>query len=173
VLVLSNRLFSARRGAKEEFLKKYLVRLTGDERARLEAMVRGGRDSVRRVKRALILLAVNAGHRDEDIAAEVRVHRTTVEHIRKRFAEEGLEAALNERPRPGRARMLDGRQEAYVIALACSDPPEGRAKWTLRLLANRLVELEIVDEISHHTVDRLLKRGSLNPGSASSGALPR
>jgi transposase len=173
VLLLSSRLFSARRGAKEELLKKYLVKLSPDERARLEAMVRGGRASVRRVKRALILLAVDAGHKDEDIAAAVHVHRTTVEHARKRFAEEGLEAALNERPRPGSARMLDGRQEAYLIALACSDPPEGRAKWTLRLLANRLVELEIVDEISHHTVHRVLKRGSLSPGSASSGASPR
>lgn len=170
MLFLSDRLFAAGRGAKEELLKKYLVRLTADERARLEAMVRGGNESVRRVKRALILLAGDDGHKDEDIAAQVRVHRTTVEHIRKRFAEEGLEAALTERPRPGRARMLDGRQEAYVIALACSDPPEGRARWTLRLLANRLVELEIVDEVSHHTVDRLLKRGNLSLGGASNGA---
>jgi transposase len=151
-------------------LKKHLVRLTQGERGKLEAMVRGGRESVRKIKRALILLAVDAGHKDEDIAAEVRVHRTTVEHLRKRFAAEGLEAALNERPRPGKARMLDGRQEAYVIALACSEPPEGRAKWTLRLLANRLVELEVVDEISHNTMWRLLKRGSSNPGGASSGA---
>lgn len=133
-------------------------------------MVRGGRDSVRRVKRALVLLAVDAGHKDEDIAAEVHLHRTTVEHVRRRFAEEGLDSALSERPRPGNARVLDGRQEAYVIALACSEPPEGQARWTLRLLANRLVELEVVDEISHHTVGRLLKRGSSNPGNASSGA---
>ena len=152
-------------------MKKHLVRLTQDERARLEAMLRGGNQSVRRTKRALVLLAVDAGHKDEDIAAEVRVHRTTVEHLRKRFAAEGLEAALNERPRPGKARMLDGRREAYVIALACSEPPEGRAKWTLRLLANRLVELEVVDDISHHTVGRLLKKGTSNPGSASTGAL--
>jgi len=151
-------------------LKKYLVELTADERARLEAMVRGGQESVRKVKRALTLLAVDAGHRDEDIAAQVRVHRTTVEHIRKRFAEEGLEAALTERPRPGGARKLDGRQEAYVIALACSDPPQGWATWTLRLLAKRLVELEVVDEVSHHTVGRLLKRGKLSLGGASNGA---
>jgi transposase len=141
-------------------LKKYLVELSADERTKLEAMIRGGRESVRRIKRALILLAVEAGHKDEEIAAQVRVHRTTVEHVRKRFAEGGLESALNERPRPGQARKLDGRQEAYVIALACSEPPEGRARWTLRLLASRLVELEIVDEISHKTVERLLKKGS-------------
>jgi transposase len=150
-------------------LKKYLVKLDPDERAKLEAMVRGGRESVRRVKRALILLAVDAGHKDEDIAAQVHAHRTTVEHVRKRFAEEGLGSALNERHRPGKARKLDGRREAYVLALACSEPPEGRARWTLRLLANRLVELEVVDEISHKTVERLLKRGSSNPGSVSSG----
>lgn len=154
-------------------MKKYLVELSPEQRAELESLIRGGKASVRKVKRALVLLATADGHKDEDIAARVRVHRTTVEHLRRRFVEEGLEAALNERPRPGNPRKLDGRQEAYVIALACSEPPEGRARWTLRLLANRLVELEVVDEISHHTVNRLLKRGSSNPGSASSGALPR
>jgi transposase len=170
VLSLCSRLFPARRGAKEELLKKYLVKLSEDERVELESLIRRGKESVRKVKRALVLLAVDDGHKDEDIAANVRVHRTTVEHLRKRFAEEGLAAALGERPRPGKARMLDGRQEAYVIALACSEPPEGRVRWTLRLLANRLVELEIVDGISHHTVGRLLKKGTSSPGSASSGA---
>jgi transposase len=151
-------------------LKKYLVKLSEDERVEVESLIRRGKESVRKVKRALVLLAVDDGHKDEDIAANVRVHRTTVEHLRKRFAEEGLAAALGERPRPGKAPMLDGRQEAYVIALACSEPPEGRVRWTLRLLANRLVELEIVDGISHHTVGRLLKKGNSSPGSASSGA---
>jgi transposase len=152
---------------------KYLVKLSQEQRAELESLIRGGKASVRKVKRALVLLAVDDGHRDEDIAAQVRVHRTTIENLRKRFTEEGLEAALNERPRPGNPRKLDGRQEAYVIALACSDPPEGRVRWTLRLLANRLVELEVVNEISHKTVERVLKRGSSSPGGASSGALPR
>lgn len=154
-------------------MKKYLVRLSQDERAELKVLVRGGRESVRKIKRALVLLAVDDGHKDEDIAAEVRVHRTTVEHLRRRFAEEGMKAVLNERPRPGKPRVLDGRQEAYVIALACSEPPEGRARWTLRLMGSRLVELEIVDSISHHTVGRLLKRGTSSPGGARSGALPR
>jgi transposase len=168
--VLSGRLFPAWRGAKEELLKKYLVKLGQNERAELECLIRGGRESVRKVKRAFVLLAADDGHNDEYIAAQVRVHRTTVEHLRKRFAEEGLEVALNERPRPGKARVLDGRQEAYVIALACSEAPDGRVRWTLRLLADRLIELEIVDGISHHTVGRLLKRGNSSPGSASSGA---
>jgi len=170
---LSSRLFPARRGAKEERLKKYLVKLSQDERAELESRIRKGRESVRKVKRALVLLAVDDGDKDEVIAEKVRVSAGTVARIRRRFAEEGLQAALSERPRPGKAPMLDGRQEAYVIALACSEPPEGRAKWTLRLLANRLVELEIVEDISHHTVGRLLKRGNSNRGSASSGASPR
>jgi transposase len=150
--------------------KKYLVVLTPDERSQLESLTRGGKASVRKVKRALVLLAVDDGDKDEVAAGKARVSVGTVERLRRRFAEEGLEAALSERPRPGNPRKLAGRQEAYVIALACSEPPEGRARWTLRLLANRLVELEVVDEISHHTVGRLLKRGKLSPGGASNGA---
>lgn len=167
---MSSRLFQARRGAKEELLKKYLVELTEDERAELVSLIRGGRESVRKVKRALVLLAVDDGDKDEVIAGKVRVSAGTVARIRQRFAEEGLQSALSERPRPGKAHMLDGRQEAYMFALACSEAPEGHAKWTLRLLANRLVELEIVESISHHTVARMLKRGSSNRGNASSGA---
>lgn len=153
-------------------MKKYLVELSQEQRAELESLIRRGKASVRKVKRALVLLAAADGYKDEDIAVQVRVHRTTVEHLRKRFVDEGLEAALNERPRPGNPRKMDGRQEAYVIALACSEPPAGRVRWTLRLLANRLVELEVVDGISHKTVERVLKRGTSNRGSASSGALP-
>jgi len=170
---LSSRLFQARRGAKEEILKKYLVKLAEDERAELESLIRRGRESVRKVKRALVLLAVDDGDKDEVVADKVRVSAGTVARVRQRFAVEGLQAALSERSRPGNPYKLDGRQEAYVLALACSDPPEGRVKWTLRLLANRLVELEIVEDISHHTVGRLLKRGKSNRGSASSGASPR
>ena len=84
--------------------------------------------------------------------------------MRKRFVEEGLEAALSERPRPGAARKLDGRQEAFLMALACSDAPEGKANWSMRMLAERLVELEVVDEISGETVRRTLKRGTSNRG---------
>lgn len=146
-------------GGKEAPLKKYIVDLTPEERADLEALTRKGTASARRMKRALVLLAADDGDKDEAIAAKARVHRTTVEHIRKRFVEEGLEAALSERPRPGKARLLDGRQEAYLIALACSEPPAGRVRWTMRLLANQLVELRIVERISDDTVRRTLKRG--------------
>ena len=154
-------------------MKKYVVELSQEERAELEALTRKGRASVRRLKRALILLATDDGDVDDEIAAKVRVHRTTVEEIRKRFVEEGLDAALSERHRPGKVPLLDGRQEAYLIALACSEAPAGRAEWTLKLLAGRLVELEIVESISRETVRRTLKRGTSSHGSARNGALPR
>lgn len=154
-------------------LKKYIVELTPEERDRLEVLTRKGNVSARRMKRALILLAADDGDKDEEIAAKARVHRVTVEDIRKRFVLEGLEAALSERPRPGKARLLDGRQEAFVIALACSGPPAGRASWSMQLLADRLVELKVVESISDETVRRTLKRGRSNRGSASSGALLR
>lgn len=138
-------------------MKRYLVKLTQDERAELESLIRKGRESVRKVKRGLVLLAVDNGDKDEVIAGKVRVSAGTVARIRQRFAEEGLQAALSERPRPGKPHLLDGRQEAYLLALACSEPPAGRAKWTLRLLARRLVELEIIEAIGHDTVGRALK----------------
>jgi transposase len=93
----------------------------------------------------------------------------TVERVRKRFVEEGLEAALNERPRPGGQRKLDGKQEAFLIALACSTPPEGRRSWTMQLLADKLVELRVIDAISDETVRRTLKKTSLNRGRKSPG----
>jgi transposase len=154
-------------------LKKYVVELTPEEREALEALTRRGSTSVRRLKRALVLLAADEGDKDVEIAAKARLHVTNVEKVRKRFVEEGLDAALSERPRPGKARLLDGRQEPYLIALACSEPPTGRAAWTMQLLADRLVELKIVDSISDETVRRTLKRGRSNPGSASNGVLPR
>lgn len=162
----------ARRGARIALLKKYLVELTDDERSELEALIRGGKASVRRLKRALLLLAVDDGDKDEVAAGKARVSAGTVARIRQRFAEDGLQAALSERPRPGRVRILDGRQEAYIIALACSDPPAGHAKWTMRLLADRLVELNLVEDVSHPTVWRALKKGTSSPGSVSNGALP-
>jgi transposase len=154
-------------------LKKYVVNLTPTERANLEALTRKGTVRARQIKRALILLAVDEGEKDELVAAKVRVHPNTVARIRHRFAEEGLEKALSERARPGNPRRLDGRQEAYLIALACSDPPEGRDKWTMRLLAGRLVELDVIDGISHQTIMRTLKRGTSSPGNAESGASPQ
>ena len=149
-----------------------MVELSPDERSELEVFTRRGTVSARRMKRALVLLAADEGDKDEQIAEKVRVHRTTVEEIRKRFVEEGLVAALSERPRPGKTPLLDGKQEAYLVALACSTPPEGRAKWTMQLLANRMVALDVVESISDETVRRALKRGISSRGSARNGASP-
>ena len=101
------------------------------------------------------------GYIDKEIARALGAAVTTVERVRKRFVEEGLEAALSERPRPGAARKLDGHQEAYLAALACSDPPEGKKRWTMRMLAEKLVSLEVVEEISEETVRRTLKKAPL------------
>ncbi len=111
-----------------------------------------------------MLLLADEGLTDEQIARALDGSVSTVERVRKRFVEEGLEAALSERPRPGARRKLDGRQEAYLLALTSSDPPEGKKHWSMQLLADRLVELEIVEEISDETVRRTLKKGMLNRG---------
>lgn len=154
-------------------MKKYVVKLTPQERDGLDGLTRKGTAKARRLKRALVLLAAADGDKDEEIAAKARVHRTTVEQIRKRFVEEGLEAALSEKPRPGKTPLLDGHQEAHLIALACSTPPEGRAQWTMQLLADRIVELKVVPSISDETVRRVLvKKGKSNPGSTVNGASP-
>ena len=108
----------------------------------------------------MVLLSADEGNTDRVISEQVRIHEVTVEGIRKRFVEEGLESALNERPRPGKARKLDGHQEAQLLALHCTQPPEGSKRWTLQLLADKLVELNIVDGISDETVRRVLKRGT-------------
>ena len=149
-----------------------MVELTPDEREGVEALTRKGTVSARRMKRALVLLAADEGNKDSQIAEKARVTVNTVERIRKRFVEEGLEAALSEHPRPGKERLLDGKQEAYLVALACSKPPNGRRSWTMQLLAGRLVELKIVEGISDETVRRTLKKGRSSPGSARNGASP-
>ncbi len=140
-------------------MKKYRVELTAAEREQLVALTRKGRTPARRLKRAWVLLTADEGASDLAIAAQVRVHCATVERVRQRFVLEGLDAALAERPRPGKARKLDGRQVAHLVALACSEPPAGHARWTMQLLAARLVELKEVESISDETVRRVLKRG--------------
>jgi transposase len=150
--------------------KVYVVDLSEDERARLLALVKKGKVSARKVTRAHILLMAAEGAVDRAICGALHVSTTTVERIRKRFVEGGLDWALEERRRPGAKRKLDDKQEAYLIALACSKPPDGQRRWTLRLLADRMVKLEIVDEVSHETVRQTLKRGISNPGSTRSGS---
>jgi transposase len=149
--------------------KRYIVTLTEDERAYLLTLTKKGKIAARKLTHAHILLQADAGDMDAVIAAALQVGIATVERVRKRFVEEGLEAALNERPRPGGQRKLDGKQEAFLIALACSTPPEGRTSWTMQLLAHKLVELRVIDAISDETVRRTLKKTSLSRGRKSPG----
>jgi transposase len=144
--------------------KRYIVTLTAAEREDLLALTKKGQVAARKLMRAHVLLQADAGVSDEVIAAALHIGIATVERIRKRFVEEGLEASLTERPRPGGQRKLDGKQEAFLIALACSTPPEGRACWTMQLLADRLVALGVVEAISDETVRRALKKTLSNRG---------
>jgi len=139
---------------------KYVVNLTADERATLQQLLRRGRPSARRVARARILLKADEGFSDAEVAAAVDVGIATVHRIRQRCVEEGIEAALNERARAGAAALLTGTAQAHLIALACSTPPDGRLRWTLRLLAERVVELKLVERCSYETVRRTLKKTS-------------
>ncbi len=138
--------------------KKYHVKLSESERKQLQTLLSKGKLSVRRVKRAQILLAADSGKIDQDIAQTLQVHVNTVERIRKRLVEGGVEHALSEDHRPGGKSKLDGKGEAVLVALACSDPPAGRAQWTMQLLADRLVALGIVEQISDETVRKHLKK---------------
>lgn len=140
--------------------KIYIVSLDEDERQELEDLTRKGEIKARKMKRAMILLKADEGLTDPEIMAAVDVSRPTVERIRKRFVEGGLDKALNEDPRPGQKRKLDGRGEAILIATACSEAPEGHNHWTLRLLGGKLVELGVVKSISHETVRQTLKKTS-------------
>jgi transposase len=132
--------------------------LTAEEREHLEKILRKGKLSVRHLKRPQTLLAADAGQKDEQVAQTVCVHVATVERTRKRFVEGGLEHALTESNRPGGKSILDGKGEALLMALACSDAPEGHATWTMQLLADRRVELGVVDSISDETVRLRLKK---------------
>ncbi len=144
--------------------KKYVVTLSQDERAQLRSVLRKGHASARRIARAQILLLADEGHGDAAIATHVHVGALTVHRVRKRYAEAGVEAALGERPRPGGQPKLDGKQEALLVALTCSEPPEDRPKWTMQLLADRMIAIGAVDTISDETVRRVLKKTSSSRG---------
>ena len=140
--------------------KKYIVDLTEQERNALRQMVRLGRDSARRIRWAQALLKADAGWTDQKISEAFDISIRTMQRIRQRFVEEGIRVALGARtrkPKPHR-RKLDGEKEARLIALACSEPPQGHTRWTLRMLADRMVELCYVDTVSHETVRRVLKK---------------
>jgi transposase len=152
--------------------KKYIVTLTQEERDTLRQMLSAGEESTRKLTRARILLKADEGWTDKAICQALDVHTSTVERARRRFVEEGFEAALNRRPpRRNYERKLDGNAEAHLIALACSSPPAGQKHWTLRLLAEKLVTLEQVDvgSVSHETVRQVLKKTNSNLGRRSNG----
>lgn len=138
--------------------KKYIVKLEASERNQLLEMTRKGTIGARKMKRAQILLKADEGWKDADIIKALNTNRSTVERTRKRLVEGGLDKALNEDPRPGQRPKLDGKAEAHLIALACSDAPGGRDHWPLRLLADKLVELGVVESVSHETIRQALKK---------------
>jgi transposase len=149
--------------------KRYRVTLNADERERLERLSRQRTASVRMVRRAQALLLAAEGKTDEVIAERLRMGVATLERLRRRFVEEGLEASLRERPRPGARPKLGPKAQAFVVALACTKPPEGRHRWTMQMLADRVVELELVPDITDEAIRLLLKRTSSSRGSTSSG----
>lgn len=146
------------------------VRLTDAQRGDLNRRLEHDALNGRQRRRLQILLLADQGQKDEQIALTTGAARSTVERVRKRFASEGLEVALVEKPRSGAPAKLDGKQEAMIVALACSDAPKGQSKWSARLLANRVVEMEIVESTSESSVRRLLKKTRLNRGKSSPGA---
>ena len=156
--------------------KLFVVRLSAEERTDLEKLVKTGRVAAYRRRHAHILLLADQGQHgpgkhDREVAEQVEVNRTTVEQVRKRCVEEGLEAALGRRKRSReRATVLDGEGEAHLIAIACSEPPDGRARWTLHLLADELKRRHIVQTISHETVRQVLKKTNSSRGVKRCGA---
>jgi transposase len=150
--------------------KKYIVTLTQPEREMLQAMLSRGKAAARKLVHARILLKADVSSdrpawNDDQIAESLEVGRATVERVRKQFVEDGLEAALERRkPRRLYHRKLDGDGEAHLIALACCKAPEGHSRWTLRLLADRMVQLEQVDCLSYETVREVLKKTNLSLG---------
>src|SRR6185436_6894809 len=166
--------------AKENSVKRYVVRLSADERERLEARIRKGKSPAQRLLKARILLKADVseageGWSDSRIIEALETSASMVYRVRKQLVEEGLEAVLSRKQRATAAvaRIFDGEKEARLIALACSRPPKGRARWTLRLLENKVVELGIVDRASDSTIGRALKKTLFSPIAASTGSSRR
>ena len=165
---------------KEISVKKYVVRLSGEERERLETLIRKGKSPARRLVKARILLKADVseageGWSDNRIIRALDTSPSLVYRVRKQLVEEGFEAVLSRKQRatPAVARIFDGEKEAKLIALACSRPPKGRARWTLRLLENKVVELHIVDRASDSTIGRTLKKTFSSPIADSAGSSRR
>src|SRR6267378_2373394 len=163
-------------GASEkeaEMNVRYRVELNQAERCELTAMLRGGKRAARKLKRAQILLAADAGCSDEEITRTVAVSCSTVYRTKRRFVEGNLERALSEEPRPGAERKLTGKEEALLVATACANPPKGRARWTLKLLAGAIVKLTDHNSLSHETVRRRLAENDLKPWRKDMWCIPQ
>src|SRR5213082_1378659 len=152
---------------------RYRVELGEVERGELRAMLSGGKHAARKLKRAQILLAADAGVADETIAISLDVGVSTVCRVKRRFVEGGVERALNEEPRPGAARKLTGKEEALLVATSCASPPEGRARWTLELLADAMVKLTDHESLSGETVRRRLAENGLKPWRKDMWCIPQ
>ena len=166
--------------SKDVSVKKYVVRLSGEEREQLETLIRKGKSPARRLLKARILLKADVsesgeGWSDSRIVRALDTNMSMVYRVRKQLVEEGLEAVLSRKQRatPPVARIFDGETEAKLIALACSKPPKGRARWTLRMLEKKVVELEIVDRASDSTIGRVLKKTFSSPTATSNGSSRR
>ena len=146
-------------------VQKYVVNLSKEERDQLRELIAKEAPRNRRVKHAKILLESDLGKSAVKVADWVGVGHSTVERTRQRYADGGLAAALNDKPRPGGQPKLDGKQQAFIIALACSDTPDGQERWSMQMLADKIVELGVVQErVSHDTVRRVLKKATSNRG---------
>lgn len=151
--------------------RKYVVKLTANQQKTLKNIISKGNNSARIIKRANILLLGDKNYLGKDIANIVSVSQVTISKLCRRFQAEGLDV-LYDKPRPGQPRKLDGKTEARLTAIACSTPPEGRARWSVRLLADEVVRLELVDSICPKTIWSTLKKTTLNRGKNTSGASP-
>ena len=152
--------------------EKYAVRLSPEDQAQLDGLIRRGQCSARVINRARILLKTDDGWSASQVAVALDTSPRTVFRTKRRYAEEGLGGVLHDHPQANRYRKLDDRGEAHLIALACSDAPEGHDHWTLRLLADKVVELGLVASLSHETVRLRLKKTPSSPGGSNSGASP-
>mgnify|MGYP001568074737 CR=1 FL=1 len=142
--------------------KKNLIKLKLEDQKLLKQIIAKGNQKARVITRSRILLMANDGKTDTQIIEALDTARNTIRTVRYRYVHQGLESAINEQPRPGAPSKFTGRDKARITAIACSEPPKGRSRWTLRLIADSMVELDIVDDISHHTIQRTLKKTNLS-----------
>ena len=151
----------------------FVVKLTDEDREYLNQFIRHGKANVRSVTRARTLLMADEGYSNKDIVEVLKITRPTVNSTRKRYCQEGLDSAINDKPRSGAPPKIDGTIEAQVTLLACSEPPEGRSTWTMQLLADKIVELDVIESISAMSIQRILKKAKPSPGKRFDGVLAR